>query len=164
MAFDPGWIDGAEQDDVAMFYPEQFDDAVRASAEAAHVTYRTKINELEAKVLLYHRALVENGIEPPDAPAGDLLRLMRLIAALTEASTDFADFFGSGREFWSAESWLAEPHGPAGQPSGDDEVDGAELGLVVPPADHEDVPVLEQVEDEVTDDVVVGVGAHDPEL
>lgn len=164
MAFDPGWIDGAEQDDVSMFYPEQLDEAVRASAEAVHVTYRTKINELEAKVLLYHRALVENGIEPPDAPAGDLLKLMRLIAALTEASTDFAAFFGSGREFWTAESWRAEPHGPAGQPSDQDEVDGAELGLVEPPADDEDIPVLEQVEDEVADDVVLVVGADDPEL
>lgn len=163
MVFDPGWIDGAEQDDVSMFYPDQFELA-RASAEAVHVTYRTKINELEARVLLYHRALVENGIEPPDAPAGDLLRLMRLIAALTEASTDFADFFGSGREFWSRESWLAEPRGPAGQPSDQDEVDGAELGLVEPPADDQDVAVVEQVEDEVPDDVVLVVGADDAEL
>lgn len=164
MAFDPGWIDGAEHDDVGMFYPEQLDEAARASAEAVHAAYRSKINELEARVLLYRRALAENGIDPPDAPAGDLLRLMSLIAALTEASTDFADFFGSGREFWSRESWLAEPRGPAGQPSDQDEVDGAELGLVEPPADDEDVSVVEQVEDEVPDDVVLGVGADDAEL
>jgi hypothetical protein len=158
VVFDPGWIDGAEYDDVSMFYP---DELVRASAEAVHVTYRTKINELEAQLLLYRRALVENGIEPPEAPAGDLLELMRLIARMTEASTAFAHFFGSGREFWSGESWLA----PA--PAADldqDEVDGAELGLVIATADHQDVPVVEQVEDEVPDDVVVLVRPDDAEL
>lgn len=98
-------MDAAEYDDLSMFYPEQLDDVVRATAEALHATYRTKINELEAQLLIYRVALEEAGVELPDRSGDDLLRLMRIIAALTEASTDFAQFFGSGQEMWTDKSW-----------------------------------------------------------
>lgn len=97
-----GFIDGAEYDDCSMFYS---DETARATAEAVALSYRRKINELEAQLLLYRKALIENGVEVPDRSSDDLMELMRRIAALTEASTDFVDFFGSGKEMWSGTSW-----------------------------------------------------------
>jgi len=101
-------MDASEYDDCTMFYPEQ--ELAQATAEAVALSYRKKINELEAQLLLYRKALIDAGIDPPDRESDDLMELMRRIAALTEASTDFVDFFGSGKEMWSGTSW--RPHDP----------------------------------------------------
>ena len=98
-------MEASEYDDISMFYPEQMDELVMAASQSVHATYRTKINQLEAQLLLYRMALIDAGIEPPDAGGEDLVRIMELIQALTVASTDFVQFFGSGREMWSDRSW-----------------------------------------------------------
>lgn len=63
-----------------------------------HVTYGQEIAKLKMQVLRYREALVDAGIEPPDAEGKDLLDMWNACKAVVGAAHDCVAQLGTSKE------------------------------------------------------------------
>lgn len=73
-------------------------DTEMATAQAIHATYRSEVAKLKMQLVLYRKALVEHGIEPPDREGEDLLEMVRDCNAVISTASAFITRLGSAKE------------------------------------------------------------------
>jgi hypothetical protein len=69
-----------------------------ALVESVHCAYREEVAQLKMQLVLYRRALVGAGIEPPDRSGEDLLELVRCCNAVVTTTSEVIHHLGSAKE------------------------------------------------------------------
>ena len=69
-----------------------------ASVDAVHATYRSEVAKLKMQLVLYRKALLDAGIEPPDHDGEELLAMLRDCNAVISTTATFVQHLGSAHE------------------------------------------------------------------
>lgn len=75
-------------------------DSVHAEAlvQSVHDTYRGEVAKLKMQLVLYRKALLDAGIEPPDKSGEDLIELVNRCNAVVTTASDVISHLGSAKE------------------------------------------------------------------
>lgn len=71
---------------------------VAAVADSIHANYRSEVAKLKMQLVLYRKALLEHGIEPPDAEGDDLLALVNDCNSVISTTSAFVQHLGAAKE------------------------------------------------------------------
>lgn len=74
------------------------DENCQAAIDSVHASYRGEIARLKMQLVLYRKALIEAGVEPPDTSGEDLLELLRVCNRVVSSASEVVHVLGSSRE------------------------------------------------------------------
>jgi len=66
--------------------------------EAVEKEHRAEVGKLKLQLVVYRRALVDAGVDPPDMDGDDLLQLWQSYADVARATGDFVVKLGPAKE------------------------------------------------------------------